>query len=163
MDELPSTSAAIGHVVGVSGRSWLGACSIFVATMLGFGSVLLVVASSPVLVNVEAPASVEAPAPLDLTHPGMEVPETLTVDNAAATELELSSGVGHVSWSCVNNSTNRVYVVPYGATGTTEARGPFCTDSATCPAGAVFGSHARRAFALSPDGDQAVNCGFLVP
>lgn len=83
--------------------------------------------------------------------------KSISITNAAATELAYSTSVKHAGAVCVNTTTGtNLFVVEESAANTTDGVGPYCD---TCVAGPVF--TIGRAWArLSAGGPATVRCAF---
>lgn len=89
-----------------------------------------------------------------------ETTAALSVTSSSNTALVPSSYSDPTSGHCISASTTPVYLVTESATTTTGADGPYCTDSAACPAGAVIPIGGRIWARLASGGPVNLACRF---
>lgn len=132
------------------------ACLALIVSTMACGLALVAVSVDPERWNHDAPASVaDAPA-----SPREQVAR-LTVTNAANLALVPPAYNTPSSGFCTNATTTGVFVVAETATSTADGDGPYCTDSATCPAGAVIPIAGRAWARLALGGPVVLSCRWV--
>jgi hypothetical protein len=85
---------------------------------------------------------------------------SLSITSSGNTALVPAAYDTPTSGHCINGTTTGVDVVTESATSTTGADGPYCTDAATCPAGAVIPIGGRAWARLAAGGPVSIACRF---
>jgi hypothetical protein len=101
-----------------------------------------------------------AAAPLDGAESPREQTAAIVVTDAANEALVPALYSTPTSGHCIAPNATPVYIVTESAASTTGADGPYCTDAAACPAGAVIPLGGRAWARLAAGGPVTLSCRF---